>query len=134
MRRSIALLTIIVLAGLSPALAASFHFPICGAGKRVTCIVDGDTFWLKGEKFRLESVDAPEMGEPRCDRPARLAKPARDKLRALLDGTELRIQRTGSDRYGRTLANVSASGSDVGSALVAAGLARPYRPGAAPWC
>ena len=38
-------------------------WPICGYGKRVTCIVDGDTFWMNRQKYRLYGVDAPEAGD-----------------------------------------------------------------------
>lgn len=134
MRCSIAPLLIALLVAPAPAVAASLHFPNCGDGKRITCVVDGDTFWLGGEKLRLAAIDAPEMGKPKCGGPARQAKAARDYLRGLLDGAELAIRREGRDRYGRTLASVSAGGVDVGAALLAAGLARPYVPGAAAWC
>lgn len=43
-------------------------FPICGKGRRITCIVDGDTFWLWGERIRIADIDAPEINPPRCER------------------------------------------------------------------
>jgi micrococcal nuclease len=50
--------------------ALSFTAPvvaidICGNGKRVTCVVDGDTFWWQGEKIRIKDLDAPEISEPK---------------------------------------------------------------------
>ena len=35
--------------------------PICGFGRRINCVVDGDTLWLDGEKIRLDSINAPEV-------------------------------------------------------------------------
>jgi hypothetical protein len=43
------------------------YFPICGGGQRVTCVVDGDTFWLEGQKIRVADIDTPEISSPRCD-------------------------------------------------------------------
>ncbi|MEK1928755.1 MAG: hypothetical protein AAAC47_03015, partial [Pararhizobium sp.] len=42
-------------------------FPFCGDGRRGTCVVDGDTFWLAGEKIRIADIDTPELSPPRCE-------------------------------------------------------------------
>lgn len=42
-------------------------FPICGDGPRVTCVVDGDTFWHQGVKIRIADIDTPELSPPRCE-------------------------------------------------------------------
>jgi len=47
----------------SGALAISAEVPICGSGKRITCVVDGDTVWFEGVKYRFEEIDTPEKGE-----------------------------------------------------------------------
>lgn len=40
-------------------------WPICTgpnrAARRVTCVVDGDTFWVFGEKHRLACINTPEL-------------------------------------------------------------------------
>src|SRR5262249_2810979 len=36
------------------------------AGARATCLVDGDTGWEGGLKWRLSAVDAPEITNPGC--------------------------------------------------------------------
>src|SRR5918999_1157509 len=46
----------------APALALIAEFPVCGSGKRTTCVVDGDTVWFEGVKYRLEEIDTPEKG------------------------------------------------------------------------
>jgi endonuclease YncB( thermonuclease family) len=117
-------------AGAPPAV----HFTICGPGARVNCVVDGDTFWMGGRKIRILDIDAPETHPPRCAREARLGEAATDRLHALLNAGEVRIAREGEDRYGRTLARVSADGRPVGDVLIAEGLARPYAGGRRPWC
>ena len=44
------------------------YIPICSGGNRrarkVTCLVDGDTGWEHGVKWRLKSVDTPEISKP----------------------------------------------------------------------
>ncbi len=48
------------------------HFPRCGGGARVTCIVDGDTVWYRGEKIRIADIDTPETSRPGCARERRM--------------------------------------------------------------
>jgi endonuclease YncB( thermonuclease family) len=50
----------------APALALNADVPICGSGKRITCVVDGDTVWFKGVQDRLDEIDTPEKGELPC--------------------------------------------------------------------
>lgn len=95
---------------------------------RVTCVVDGDTVWINREKIRLLDIDAPEM-QGRCPAERALAIRARDRLVVLLRARDVKIERDGKDRYGRTLARID----DVGAQLVREGLARRWgdRRG---WC
>jgi endonuclease YncB( thermonuclease family) len=116
---------------ITPTLAT--EFPLCGSGKRVTCVVDGDTFWLKGEKIRPEGFDAPEMGAPKCRRKAPLADAAAAELARVLASGEVAIEAHGRS-YDRVLARVTVDGIDIAGPMIASGLARPYVPGSAPWC
>jgi endonuclease YncB( thermonuclease family) len=52
----------------------------------------------------------------------------------LIAGRAVELQRTGTDKYGRTLAYVSVDGKDVGDILMQRGLARPWRGHREPWC
>lgn len=107
--------------------------PICGSGKRVNCVVDGDTIWVRGEKIRLESFNAPEMNGS-CERERRMAIRARDELRRSLDGRSFTIERNGQDRYGRTLATIRVGGRDVADGLIGKGLAHKWRGRKESWC
>lgn len=118
-------------------VAASFPAPACvtDADRQARCVVDGDTFWLAGEKIRIENIDAPETHRSGCDAERELGKIARLALqRHLTRGLALKITRSGKDRYGRTLARVSVNGRDAGEALVAAGLAVPWEGRMHEWC
>ncbi|MHB0951211.1 MAG: thermonuclease family protein [Allorhizobium sp.] len=49
-----------------PAEAAMPFYERCGSGKRLNCVVDGDTLWSHGVKIRVADIDTPEIGQPRC--------------------------------------------------------------------
>ena len=108
----------------------------CGGGKRVTCVVDGDTIWLEGEKFRLQGFDTPETTTNFCggERERRLGDKATARLIQLLDGGEFTFRRNGEDRYGRTLADFYVDGLEVGDTLISEGLARRWPDGPEFWC
>ena len=118
-------------------LATSAHaIGLCGSGPRVTCVVDGDTFWLDGEKIRVQGYDTPETTTNICggQREVELGRMAADRLVRLLNNGGVTMQRAGEDRYGRTLALVYVDGHDVGDILVAEGLARRWPDGPEFWC
>jgi endonuclease YncB( thermonuclease family) len=115
-----------------PAVAADFR--TCKGGHRVTCVVDGDTFWFRGEKIRVDGYDSPEMGQPKCSRPAAGAVEARNALTQLLNSGTVELDRTGVDRYGRTLARVLVNGQDITETMIDAGHARRYQRGQQAWC
>jgi hypothetical protein len=118
---------------------ASITIPLCVGWVRLrrtaTCIVDGDTGWERGVKWRLSNVDTPELTSPRCVREFRLALDARKLLQRLMS-QGYRVSPTGrSDTYGRSLVRIALSdGRDVGDVLVAAGLARSWPYGLKRWC
>lgn len=104
---------------------------------------DGDTLRCGSERVRIVNIDAPELPDsPRCSPQQRarlagsrnppwcdhaLAVRSRDALRAFVARGRVTIERTGTDRYGRTLAHVSVDGQDAGAYLVRQGLARAWR-------
>jgi endonuclease YncB( thermonuclease family) len=59
--------------------ASANAMPLCGSGRRVNCVVDGDTFWLAGEKVRIVNIDAPEM-QAECPSELALAQRAPARL------------------------------------------------------
>lgn len=114
-------------------------------------VVDGDSFvarlqvWFGQQAVvtvRLRGIDAPEMAA-RCDVEARGAAAARRALAEMLAGGRVRLTRLARDKYfGRIVAEVTVVSpeaafpdTEVGPALLAAGLARPYDGRArAGWC
>lgn len=114
-------------------VVASVALAICAPGPRDNCVVDGDTFWIAGEKVRIADIDAPEING-RCPYESRLAVASRDRLRQFLNSGEFKLHREGQDRYGRTLAVVTIDGYSVGDILVVEGLARTWTGRRDPWC
>lgn len=88
-------------------------------------VIDGDTLRCGDERIRLLGIDAPEKAG-RC-RPGRRCAPgdaaaSTASLRRALAG-RVTINRVGRDRYGRTLATVSAGGRDLSCHQLRAGKA-----------
>lgn len=117
---------------------------LAAAALCIASVHDGDTIRLcDGERVRLVGIDAPEVtGSPRCSSRQRKAlagsknppwcdfrvgTQSRDQLREFLSSGKVTIERTGRDRYGRTLAHIYVNDRDAGEHLVRRGLARPWR-------
>src|SRR3546814_149859 len=114
----------------------SARFGLCSAGGGRDCVVDGDTFWFAGEKYRIADIDTPETHPSRCAEEARLGAAATRRLRGWLNAGAFRLETVerDSDRYGRKLRVVTRGGESAGSVLVAEGLARQWEGHRRPWC
>ena len=106
---------------------------VCSPGAREHCVHDGDTVWLDGEKIRIADIDTPELNG-KCASERKLALQARNRLVELLNAGPFEISRSGTDRYGRTLAVLHRSGHSIGGQLVTEGLARIWSGRREPWC
>jgi endonuclease YncB( thermonuclease family) len=84
-------------------------------------------------------IDTPEKGwRAKTDRERKLAIEAKNFLKGLIDNANdvMVYSEDGRGKYGRWLVNVVCDGVDAGSALIEAGLARPYDGGTkdvTPW-
>jgi endonuclease YncB( thermonuclease family) len=91
---------------------------------------DGDTFRAT---FRIANIDTPEI-KGKCDAERALALKAKIFTQVFLKRGNVVIRQTGTVRYGRILAVVSVAADDLGKALIAAGLARPWKGRREKWC
>jgi endonuclease YncB( thermonuclease family) len=101
-------------------------------------IVDGDTIRARGDVYRLVGFDTPESGlQARCEAERALAARATFRLRQLVAGGGLRLERVpcacrkgteGTQRcnYGRLCGVLRAGGRDVAAIMIGEGLAREY--------
>jgi micrococcal nuclease len=111
-------------------------FNFCHTGGGFNCVVDGDTFYYRGDKIRIADIDTPETHDYGCDYELKLGNAARVRLQELLNNgafSLVSIDRD-TDRYGRLLRIVERNGESLGGVLVADGLARWYEGGRQPWC
>lgn len=117
-------------------LLAAAAFALCAAGPRTTCVVDGDTFWLEGEKVRIADINAPETQGAACANEAARGQAASRRLVALLNAGPFSLAAgpRERDRYGRLLRTVMRGGRSLGDQLVAEGLAEPWRGQRGNWC
>ena len=114
----------------------SARFALCHSGGGANCVVDGDTFWFAGDKYRIADIDTPETHPARCDREAALGEAATGRLRQWLNAGAFSLESADrdTDRYGRKLRIVTRGGTSVGSVLIDEGLARPWEGQRRPWC
>jgi len=112
------------------------RFGFCHSGGGRNCVVDGDTFWFAGEKYRIADIDTPETHPPRCAEEARLGEAATERLREWLNEGAFSLERIDreTDSYGRKLRVVTRGGVSVSMALVDEGLAREWAGYRRPWC
>jgi endonuclease YncB( thermonuclease family) len=99
-------------------------------------VVDGDTFYIGGQKVRIAGIDAPETHDYDCAAELALGDEASAKLQAMLNSGAVTMTLIDRDRdvYGRLLRDVQVNGADVGAAMVSAGVARVYGGGRRSWC
>ena len=118
-------------------LVATTALALCQPGPRDNCVVDGDTFWLNGEKLRIADIDTPEISEPKCDAEKALGIRSTMRLIVLLNAGPFELSTVGTrdrDRHGRLLRVVTRRGQSIGDQLVAEGLARTWTGRREPWC
>jgi micrococcal nuclease len=117
-------------------LTLAAAFALCSDAPRTTCVVDGDTFWLGGEKVRIADINAPETHAAGCVEERTLGEQAARRLVALLNAGSfsLAIEGRAADRYGRSLRVVRRGGRSLGDTLVREGLAEPWRGKRSDWC
>ena len=111
-------------------------FSECSSGPRYTCVVDGDTLWLEGEKIRIADINTPEVGSPECALEAQLGAQATGRLIALLNAGGFSLEKIdrNEDQYGRKLRVVTRAGDSLGDVLVEEGLAEEWMRRRSRWC
>jgi endonuclease YncB( thermonuclease family) len=111
-------------------------FALCAAGPRDTCVVDGDTFWLHGQKIRIADINAPETHQAGCPAEQRQGERATRRLTVLLNQGpfELATEGRATDWYGRQLRIVRRDGRSLGAQLVREGLAERWQGRRSDWC
>jgi micrococcal nuclease len=112
------------------------QFDICSSRQRITCVVDGDTFWLEGTKYRIADLNTPEVSSPSCPQEAALGQRATARLIALLNAAPFTLgdYDRDEDQYGRKLRIIERNGQSIANTMIAEGLAHPWRGKRESWC
>lgn len=113
------------------------NFTLCAQANQNNCVIDGDTIRYQGAKIRLQDIDAPEIGNPKCASEAALEKQATQRLLELMNAGPIDVVHTGGrdrDKYGRKLRIIERNGRSIADVLVAEDLARPWDGGKRSWC
>lgn len=107
----------------------------CGLIRR-TCLVDGDTGWQDGIKWRMQGIDAPEVDDKaECGAEREKANASLERLIELM-ANGYTVKASGrNDKYERALVDVVLrDGRDAGRVLMAEGLAQPWPNQGNVWC
>ena len=113
--------------------AAAKRVGSAGGDCLLLSVHDGDTIRCGAERIRIENIDAPELsGSPKCEDRRKsyawcdyaLGEQSRDALSDFLRGGPIKVERSGTDKYGRTLARLTVNGRDAGEYLIERGLAK----------
>src|SRR5436190_7887526 len=130
---------ILALAALHPSASSdteAARFDHCTSAPRITCVVDGDTFWYRGAKIRVADINTPEVSHPACPHEAALGHAATERLTELLNAGPFTLTpwSRDRDRYGRLLRTVTRRGESLGATLVREGLAEEWQGRRGSWC
>lgn len=91
-----------------------YVFALCAA-------IDGDTLRCGDERVRLARIDSVERGEPSFQE-------AKDAMRLLVEGSEVRCYVRTREKYGRLLGECGTDGTpSLSDEMMSRGLAEPYR-------
>jgi endonuclease YncB( thermonuclease family) len=118
---SIAIIAVLAVAAFVVTLLEPPIPPISGKARAS----DGDSLHLGDERVRLLGLDAPELDQTclRAGSEWPCGHQARDLMTAILKRGPIVCEPDGHDRYGRVLARCSVAKKDIGTEMVAAGLA-----------
>jgi len=113
------------IAQLAAALALSFPVSAETVQGTVTRVIDGDTVVVvsKGRPttVRIQGIDAPEKHQTGGDA-------SKQNMKRLADGKRVTMEtQKRPDKYGRTVAKVTADGKDVGLEQIKQGQAQHYK-------
>ena len=88
-------------------------------------VIDGDTIEVNHKRIRLWGIDAPEASQT-CQSEAACGRESTYYMQRLIGNEPVTCTPRDRDRYGRTVAQCSTVGGDLGRRMVAAGMAIDY--------
>ena len=116
------------------AAAEASRFRQCYAGVGDNCVLDGDTIYVQREKVEIAGIEAPQIKGSACGDERERGIDAAVRLADLLNSGEVTVSDPFLDNYGRSVRSVAVNGKDVGKAMLAARVVRPYTGEKHDWC
>jgi len=133
MRAVAALALLPLLAAPAPAAAEEAGFMLCEALPHITCVLSGDSFYLRGELIVLSDAEAPARYTSACPAASNRSWLAALKLRDLLNAGPFDLGEA-SHANEADLRLVTRHGRSIGEQLIEAGLAKARSTERASWC
>jgi endonuclease YncB( thermonuclease family) len=109
-------------------------FGYCGQGEHINCVVDGGSFWYKGEKIIIADIVSPGLDAARCDGERKIAFAAKSRLLKLLNAGAFNMNAAGKASSAGAPRVVSRDGHSIGMQLINEGLARKPGNNGSAWC
>ena len=91
-------------------------------------VLDGDTIIVRGQRVRLQGIDAPETGQRSRDGRA-IGKESTAFLDKLISGQKIEVVYSKRDKYGRILGKVFLRGKNINHLMLSSGYAVSYYAG-----
>jgi len=109
-------------------LVIALILPITSASSSGVYFYDGDSGIVDKIAFRLADIDAPESGNrAQCEYERRLAVAAKKFMQGMAANKNIEISDIKyTDRYGRSIVNITADGVDLAEQGVSAGFLKPW--------
>jgi len=106
-------------------------FAFCGRSGLNNCVMDGNTFWMKGVKMKLAGIEVPQTDQARCMEERARGFTAKVRLRDMLNSGSFQVAAGGQ---GAEVKALSKSGMSFADQLVREGLARRAGSASPSWC
>lgn len=106
-------------------------FAFCGRSGLNNCVMDGNTFWMKGVKMKLAGIEVPQTDQARCMEERARGFTAKVRLRDMLNSGSFQVAAGGQ---GAEVKALSKSGISFADQLVREGLARRAGSASPSWC
>ena len=116
------------------AAADAARFRQCYTGVGDNCVLDGDTIYVQRAKVEIAGIEAAQIRGGACSAERERGIDAAVRLVDLLNGGEVTVGDPFRDQYGRLVSSVAVNGKDVGKAMIAARVVRPFNGEKHDWC
>jgi endonuclease YncB( thermonuclease family) len=113
--------------------ARAMRYSQCYNAQGPNCVLDGGTIYANGERVEIAGLDAPGIGDAKCDREHDRGVEAASELAELLNSGPVTIGKPFRDQNGRRVSKVEVKGRDVALKMIGDDVAHETNSGLA-WC